>query len=784
LASKISQLAAITNVQPADLLPVVDVNDTSMAASGTDKQMTISQLPFSPLLAQTAVQASAYTAAANQVVPCDISGGSFTVSLPNAPAAGTLFAAVVVAVSGVGVNTLTLAAQGSDVFDKTGGGTTKTLQLLDQSRLYEYNSGVWAKVAAADPYLQVAASRLGTVFLDQYAGTDDQKMALALAAVIAAGSGTIQLSPRSHTFANQWSTSYSGSARYAIRITGTGGPPHGASEGTPSGATVCNLAYAGAGAARTDFQHAGSIEIDHILFKDSGGSAVPFFQTTNAQPYLHDNYYVGSATGQSCFQDALYMGGLSTAAGAGDTAPFQAYEGVVERCSFYGIRTCGWARTYANNVVFRDCLVDFSCGSPNLIAVTDGAMTAASAVLTCATSAPFTSAMVGQAVLVAGAGAAIQGSLLVAVITVYTSASQVTLSCAASATVSAAAVTAPTAAAFQIGSSAANGGVEAVVIDDCCIETTGYAVGVLLQQSKGNAVTASSFWDGVANVSLASVVCVNGSSANTFIIPENNQPNGVPAWASEFAGTSAGQDVVIAPYGTVPLMQLPGLTLQGSHPLMLLGNSSGTPGLAAGISFGPPGGPADSQVMRDGAGNINLIPASGSEIKCTTGTTGNNLQLGAPANYAYLGPFGTADVWYSVGGSTTNISINMRAQGSGTVKLQSKLASQFAGTPAVAANAAAGTGATVSVSGNDQRGTITLTTGTGPSAGDQLTLTFTATGGTYPNAPFVVVCGQGTAISAALEPYVVSAAAGNFHLGAAVAPAASTAYTFNYICMG
>lgn len=735
-------------------------------------------------LTQTTTKTSAYTATANQLVLCDISAGSFTVTLPSAPAAGTLFCAGIVAVSGVGVNTLTLATGGTDVFDKTGGAVTATMTLLHQSVLYEYNSGVWAKVASADPYLQVAQSRKGTWYLDQFAGTDDQKMTLALAAVIAAGSGTIQLSPRAHTFANQWATTYSGSSSYAIRIIGSGGPPHGASEGPPSGTTVCNLSYAGSGAARMDFQHAGSIEIDHILFKDSGGSAVPFFQTTNAQPYLHDSYFVGSATGTSCFQDAIYLGGLGITAGSGDTAPFQAYEGVVERCSFYGIRTCGWARTFANNVVFRDCLTDFSCGSPNLIKVTDGAMTAASAVLTCATSTPFTSGMVGQTVLVPGAGMATQGSLLVAVITVFTSSSQVTLSCAASATVSAATVTAPTAAAFQIGSSAATGGVEGVVIDDCCIETTAYAVGVLLQQSKGNAVMATSFWDGVANVSLASIVCVNGSSANTFIIPENNQPTGVPAWASEYIGTNAGQDTVMAPYGPLPMMQLPGLTLQGSHPLLILGTNSGTAGLAAGISFGPAGGPATAQVSSDAAGDIWLRPAAGGSVLANGGTNANSMLLGCAANYADLGPLGTGDVWYSVGGSATNININLRCQGNGSVKMQSKLASQFASATTIAANAAAGGGATVSVSGNDQRGTITLTTGTSPSAGDQLTVTFTASGGSYPVSPFVVVCGQGTAISAALEPYVVSAAVSNFHLGAAVGPAASTVYTFNYIVMG
>jgi hypothetical protein len=42
---KISQYASLTDVEDDDLLVVVDVNDTSMAASGTTKKMTIGQLP-------------------------------------------------------------------------------------------------------------------------------------------------------------------------------------------------------------------------------------------------------------------------------------------------------------------------------------------------------------------------------------------------------------------------------------------------------------------------------------------------------------------------------------------------------------------------------------------------------------------------------------------------------------------------------------------------------------------------------------------------------------------
>jgi hypothetical protein len=66
--------------------------------------------------------------------------------------------------------------------------------------------------------------------------------------------------------------------------------------------------------------------------------------------------------------------------------------------------------------------------------VTDGAMTSTQTTLTCATSTPFVSTDVGKSVLVQGAASAASATL-VATITGFTSASQVTLSAAAGATV-------------------------------------------------------------------------------------------------------------------------------------------------------------------------------------------------------------------------------------------------------------------------------------------------------------------------------------------------------------
>jgi hypothetical protein len=323
-----------------------------------------------PLLAQAAVQASAYAAAANQVVPCDISGGSFTVSLPSAPAAGTLFAANVIAVSGVGVNTLTLATQGSDVFDKPGGAVTATLTLLHQSLLYEYTSGVWAKVAGADPYLQVASARQGVYYLDQYAGTDDQKMALALAAVTAGqAGGTIVLSPRAHTFASDWYIPNSSplTSAYAVRIKGAGSSFNG-QEASPAGITAVTFNYTGGtgnGVACIDVENTGTCEITGIDFVLPATYAIPLLQDTNATLFFHDCTVTGGYSGTACTQSGIVLGGGSTSGGigSGPGAKYNGYGTVIQRNQFHGIQHCVTMKHGCNGVRVRDNLIDAACGS-------------------------------------------------------------------------------------------------------------------------------------------------------------------------------------------------------------------------------------------------------------------------------------------------------------------------------------------------------------------------------------------------------------------------------------
>ena len=99
-------------------------------------------------LVMTAVKTSAYSAAPLDYVRADATTGSLTVTLPNAPAAGTTIGVKMTGTSGT--NTVTVACAGSDVFNKTGGGTTFTLSTLNQGAVFQYGAGAIWLIASSD----------------------------------------------------------------------------------------------------------------------------------------------------------------------------------------------------------------------------------------------------------------------------------------------------------------------------------------------------------------------------------------------------------------------------------------------------------------------------------------------------------------------------------------------------------------------------------------------------------------------------------------------------------
>ncbi|MGH3437145.1 MAG: hypothetical protein ACRDRN_11840 [Sciscionella sp.] len=88
-----------------------------------------------------AVQAAAYTAAANQLVPVDATAAARTVTLPAAPPDESVVCVKKVA----GTNTVTVATGAGDVFNVAGGPTTWSLPLLYQGVIAQYSAAaaIW-----------------------------------------------------------------------------------------------------------------------------------------------------------------------------------------------------------------------------------------------------------------------------------------------------------------------------------------------------------------------------------------------------------------------------------------------------------------------------------------------------------------------------------------------------------------------------------------------------------------------------------------------------------------
>jgi hypothetical protein len=115
--------------------------------------LTPADLGAAPVLTQSALQTGNCTAVPGQIVTCSTASGSLTVKLPAAPPAGTVNVVKDV-ISGTG-NTVTVATSGSDVINKSGGGTGLTELLVNQGVMLQYDSGIWVDLADDIPLSQL-----------------------------------------------------------------------------------------------------------------------------------------------------------------------------------------------------------------------------------------------------------------------------------------------------------------------------------------------------------------------------------------------------------------------------------------------------------------------------------------------------------------------------------------------------------------------------------------------------------------------------------------------------
>jgi hypothetical protein len=131
-------------------------------------------------LAPTAVKTAGYSAAAGDLVPADATSGGITITLPTTPADKTQ---IVVKKIDASTNAVAVACGGSDVFNKTGGSTSISLAVQNQSLFAQYqaSSGLWY-VIAIDPAALGGAARLnvGTTTGTVAAG-DDSRFSVGLA---------------------------------------------------------------------------------------------------------------------------------------------------------------------------------------------------------------------------------------------------------------------------------------------------------------------------------------------------------------------------------------------------------------------------------------------------------------------------------------------------------------------------------------------------------------------------------------------------------------------------
>ncbi len=157
------------------------------------------QAASTPVLTQTAVQTSAYSAAANQLVRCDTTSGAFTVTLPSAPAAGTLCGVKMVTQGGT--SAVTVACGGSDVLNKTGGSTTLTLSIFSQGVLLQYSTGIWYIVADDLPL-----SQLDSRYVPQSLAVSATSIAAQFTASGSLGSGSVSwtVQSTSDTLTSLW----------------------------------------------------------------------------------------------------------------------------------------------------------------------------------------------------------------------------------------------------------------------------------------------------------------------------------------------------------------------------------------------------------------------------------------------------------------------------------------------------------------------------------------------------------------------------------------------------
>jgi hypothetical protein len=158
LATHEADSAAHSTLFDAKLAKASNLSDLASASTartnlGLGTAATQASSAFTTPLTIVGPKTANYTALANEFVLIDTTTSAVTVTFPTSPATGTRNGAKVVTL-GTG-NAATVALGGSDVFNKTGGGTTASLSLSSQALLAQYaGSNIWPVTSTDVPLSQ------------------------------------------------------------------------------------------------------------------------------------------------------------------------------------------------------------------------------------------------------------------------------------------------------------------------------------------------------------------------------------------------------------------------------------------------------------------------------------------------------------------------------------------------------------------------------------------------------------------------------------------------------
>lgn len=154
--SQITSYTSLTSPTTDDVLPIVDIHDTTMSSAGTTKQVTVANLigGAAGRLTPTPVKTTNYTAAPGDLALMNTSGGALsTCKLPAAPADQSVIGWKLVKSSATPA-AVTVLCQGSDVLNVASGLTSFQLTRLNQAVTLQYkaSSAIWY-VIGTDPAL-------------------------------------------------------------------------------------------------------------------------------------------------------------------------------------------------------------------------------------------------------------------------------------------------------------------------------------------------------------------------------------------------------------------------------------------------------------------------------------------------------------------------------------------------------------------------------------------------------------------------------------------------------